>query len=107
MYRNLDKNPAYPLTMDEIDRHVVNEGPGRFVLGFRDARGAFRIQFMGRTEGDPNATLKMLVGKYKAFKFARDPLERNRERQRGAEVLIHLHSPLEKSHRSVLREPAF
>ena len=80
MYRNLDKNPVYPLTVDEIDRHVVNEGPGRFALGFRDARGAFRIQFVGRAEGNPNATLKMLVGKYRAFKFACDVFERNRER---------------------------
>jgi len=80
MYCNLDKNPVYPLTMDEIDLHVVREGPGSFALGFRDARGAFRIQFVGRTEGDPNATLKMQVGKYRAFKFARDAFERNRDR---------------------------
>ena len=72
MYRDLDRKPAYPLTQDEIDRHVANEGPGRFTLGFRDARGAFRIQFVGRAERDPNAALKRHLGKYRAFKFASD-----------------------------------
>jgi hypothetical protein len=38
----------------------------------------FRIQFVGRAEGDPNAMLKVLGGKYKAFKFASDLRERNR-----------------------------
>ena len=78
MYQDLDREPAYPLTKDEIDRHVRNECPGRFVLGFRDARGAFRIQFVGRAEGDARATLRRHIGVYRAFKFASDSLERRR-----------------------------
>jgi len=79
MYRDLDREPSYALTKDEIDRHVKNDGPGRFVLGFCDARGAFRIQFVGRAERNPKATLRGLVGTYRAFKFTSDSFDKRRQ----------------------------
>ena len=67
LLKGFDHVRSHTLTEEEIDRAAVRGSSGRFVLGFRDARGAFRNQFAGFS-GDMNADLKRLVGLYREFK---------------------------------------
>jgi hypothetical protein len=62
------------MTSGEIDRLVRRGIPGRFALGYRDARGAFRIQHVGYAPLDLHAELKARLGKSKYFKFRVGPL---------------------------------
>ena len=60
---------AYRLASEEIDRLVADKSVGRYCLGYRDARGAFRVQFVGHSAEDLNAALQAYVGRYREFKF--------------------------------------
>ena len=74
LLRGFDRTQTHLMTAAEID-HLVRRGvPGRFVLGYRDARGAFRIQYVGYAAADLNAELKSRIGKSKYFKFRVGPL---------------------------------
>ena len=58
LLRGFDRAQAHVMTAEEID-HLVRRGiSGRFALGYRDARGAFRIQYVGYAPYDLNAELK-------------------------------------------------
>lgn len=63
----------YPLSFDAIAEAADNCGPGVFALGYVDARGAFRINAVGRADRDLGRTLRDLIGSDQAFKFDRLP----------------------------------
>ena len=69
LLRDFDKAQPHPLTTEEIDRLVRRGSAGRYVLGYRDGRGAFRIQHVGFAARDLNAELSAWVGKARCFKF--------------------------------------
>jgi len=62
------------MTAEEIDRLARRETAGRFAMGYRDARGAFRIQHVGYAPYDLHAELKSRLGKSEYFKFRVGPL---------------------------------
>ena len=63
---------SHPLTIEEIEKAVPINGPARYALGYRDARGAFRVQFVGQSIRDLKATLISQVGRYREFKLRSD-----------------------------------
>lgn len=74
LLRGFDRAQTHLLTAEEID-HLVRRGiAGRYALGYRDARGAFRVQYVGYSPWDLNAELKARVGKSKYFRFRVGPL---------------------------------
>ncbi len=73
LLRGFDRAQTHPFTLEEIDRLVRRGIPGRYALGYRDARGAFRIQHVGYAPWDLNAELKSRVGRSKYFKFRVGP----------------------------------
>jgi hypothetical protein len=74
LLRGFDRAQSHTMTLEEIDHWVRRGVPGRFALGYRDARGAFRIQYVGYAPVDLNAELKGRLGKSKYFKFRVGPL---------------------------------
>lgn len=69
LLRGFDRSPAHELTAEQIDRLVKKGAAGRFAIGYRDARGAFRIQQVGYAPFDLNAELKARLGTSRHFKF--------------------------------------
>ncbi|HET6450725.1 MAG TPA: hypothetical protein VFI08_05405 [Spirochaetia bacterium] len=74
LLRGFDRAQTHPLVSAEIDRLVRVGVPGRFALGYRDARGAFRIQYVGYAPYDLRAELTARLGTGKCFKFRVGPL---------------------------------
>lgn len=69
LLRDFDKAQPHPLTPQEIDRLVRKKSAGRFLLGYCDGRGAFRIQYVGYAAEDLNLALKAWAGRNRYFKF--------------------------------------
>jgi hypothetical protein len=74
LLRGFDRTQTHPLNAEEIDSLVKRGTPGRYALGYRDARGAFRVQYVGYTPHDLNGELKSRIGKSRYFKFRVGPL---------------------------------
>jgi len=75
LLRGFDRTQIHVLSAEEVDRHVGRGTAGRFALGYRDARGAFRVQYVGYARLDLNAELKSRIGKSKYFRFRVGPLQ--------------------------------
>jgi len=74
LLHGFDGAQIHKMTAAEIDRRVRRGMPGRYALGYRDARGAFRIQHVGYAPFDLHAQLKAFLGKSMYFKFRVGPL---------------------------------
>ena len=74
LLRGFDRTQVHALDEAEIDRFVSRGTAGRFALGYRDARGAFRVQYVGYAPIDLNAELKSRIGKSKYFRFRVGPI---------------------------------
>ena len=84
LLRGFDRAQTHPLTAEEIDRLIRRGISGRYALGYPDARGAFRVQYVGYVEHDLNAELKSRVGKSMYFRFRLGPLpDASRDALRG------------------------
>lgn len=40
---------SYPLTTQEIDRHVTRKSAGNYALGLDNAQGRFSVNYVGRS----------------------------------------------------------
>jgi len=69
LLRGFDRAQIHPLAAEVVDDLVRRGLPGRYVLGYRDVRGAFRIQHVGYAPSDLHAALKARIGTSKCFKF--------------------------------------
>ena len=74
LLRGFDRTQIHVLDAQEVDRLVGRGTSGRFALGYRDARGAFRVQYVGYAPHDLNAELKSRIGKSRYFRFRVGPL---------------------------------
>lgn len=67
----------YKLDTATVDAKVTHRSPGNFVLGRRDLAGKFRAGYVGRSDSDIAAVLKLRVGVMKKllfkFSYARSP----------------------------------
>lgn len=62
-------NGPYALTFDDLEARVPSRRCGVFALGYVDASDRFRVQRVGRDDGDLQQRLKDLIGSSQRFKF--------------------------------------
>ena len=76
--------------MGRIDAEIPEKSPGAFVLG-SGSDGDFQATFVGRSDSDLNASLKLHVGTYTHFRFGYS--ESAREAFEYECQLYHAYSP--------------
>lgn len=57
--KTLGMKGSYEFTAGEVDRYIPQGAPGNYALGYRNARGRFVMQYVGRSDGDLRAELKL------------------------------------------------
>lgn len=60
----------YPLNFDKVASVVRQRRPGVFALGYNGNRGAFYVNYIGRSDADLRQRLLDLIGSDTSFKFA-------------------------------------
>ena len=59
----------YSITPDKIDEHVESL-MGAYVLGYTTDKGTFIVRYVGRSDSDLNARLKVYInGNYQQFQY--------------------------------------
>lgn len=54
---SLDMDGPFPLTVEEVGRHVSWQGPGNYALGLLTREGRFMVRYVGRSDDDLRAEL--------------------------------------------------
>jgi len=68
---SLEMKGPFPLTDNEVDRHVTRKSPGNYGLGDTREEGIFIVQYVGRSDDDVNTRLHDWTGtRYSKFKFS-------------------------------------
>ena len=63
----------FDFTIDNVNRQIAANKIGNYALGYIDAKGAFRVLYVGRSDNDLNDRIKDHIGEYdnyKMFKFS-------------------------------------
>lgn len=60
----------YPLTRDDIDLRIPEGKIGNYAYGYINERGAFVVQYVGRSDIDVKSRILHGIGRYKLYKFS-------------------------------------
>lgn len=60
----------YPLTQDDINLRIPDKRIGNYAYGFINERGAFVVQYVGRSDNDLKIRIQHGIGSYKLYKYS-------------------------------------
>ena len=60
----------YPLTLEDIDLRIPDKRIGNYAYGHINERGAFVVQYVGRSDSDLKTRIQHGIGIYHLYKYS-------------------------------------